>query len=262
MEILSNFIKMIGGFIEQNQWVTFLFGGIVGFMLNYFLQPYVKKSAENIADIQFTKLEAYLEEKGKNNATKEDIKDITKEIETVKSEISFANQRKQERIHDREKCLIDIAYYASLIGNMDFRLKTYLTYQLDRNKIDKFLEDLEGYSANLIYNRNCSKISIKDDELTNSIDELINAMRQYIIALAAKAANAGLIIDTCVDMEKSKETFNYSNAEKIKLYETIIQKKEELHDMMKEPINYKKEFQEAFGLYLKILKKYFYFELQ
>lgn len=55
---------------------------------------------EDIRDIQ------YESKKGANLATKEDIKEITEQIETVKNEVSFENQRKHEFIKERTERLL------------------------------------------------------------------------------------------------------------------------------------------------------------
>lgn len=55
----------------------------------------------------------YSSEKGKNLATKNDIGDITKEIEQVKNELSFKNQSKRDWFLESKKNLIDFydAYF-------------------------------------------------------------------------------------------------------------------------------------------------------
>lgn len=60
------------------------------FVLSVF---YLKRYMIDFIELQFQKDKSYESEKGKNLATKEDIKEITANIETVKNEISFEKQR-------------------------------------------------------------------------------------------------------------------------------------------------------------------------
>lgn len=59
---------------------------------------------------------AYEAEKGKDYATKEDIEDITKQIETVKNEM-FSTQRKKVYIVERKRHLLDLLYHFEKIAN-------------------------------------------------------------------------------------------------------------------------------------------------
>ena len=262
MENKINLFEMIWNFIQNSKWIASAFGGVVAFLLTYFFYPYITKRAETLAEQRAAKKTAYNEEKGKNAATKEDIAEITRKIEDVKSEISFANQRKHERIVEQEKCLIDIAHYSNLIGNMSSRLSVYLTYQSDRSKIDKFLEDLDGYETNLIYNRNRALISIDDEELNDAIGVLIKNMVEFTAELKSIAANAGQIIDTCFMIDQVKDTIKCSDDEKMEIISAIMGEKDKLHDVMNMPIACKKEFEDSYAQYLKILKQHFCLELQ
>ncbi len=257
MENIFNILKLIWDFVINSQWIASIFGGFVAFLLTYFFYPYIKKRAETLAEQRAAKKTAYNEEKGKNAATKEDIEEITRKIEEVKTEISFANQRKHERIVEQEKCLLDIAHYSNLIGNMNSVLYSYLTYQSDRTKVDKFLEDLNGYQANLVYCRNRALISIDNEELKGAIEEIVKHMSDFSAELSAKAANAGQIIDICVRFENSMELFPFSNEQKIDVMKEINKKKEELRTIQDQPVDSKTDYLKAVSDYLIALKKHF-----
>ena len=68
----------------------------------------------------------YEKEKGKNLATKEDIAQITKEIERVKNEISFENQRKHTFIEQRTNRYIEILHLAEELQLYNNQLLFYL----------------------------------------------------------------------------------------------------------------------------------------
>lgn len=244
-------------YIKLYQWLLPILGGVIATLLTYFAYPYMRKRAEDIAARKSAKDMEYQREKGKNAATKEDIKEITEKIEEVKSEISFANQRKYEKIVELEKCLLDIAYYSNLIGNMGSMLYAYHTNQSDRTKVDKFLEDLNGYQANLIYCKCRATISIEDEDMKNTIEILIKHMSAYSAELSAKAANAGQIMDTCERCEKNMDLFSFSDDQKIEMMNFISEKKDELREIQDEPIKSKTDYLNAVSAYLKALRKHY-----
>jgi hypothetical protein len=257
MENVFKILKLIWEFVINSQWIASIFGGVLAFLLTYFFYPYIKKRAETLAEQRAAKKTAYNEEKGKNAATKEDIEEITRKIEEVKSEISYANQRKHERIVEQERCLLDIAHYSNLIGNMNSVLYSYLTYQSDRTKVDNFLEDLNGYQSNLVYCRNRAFISIDNEELRGAIEEVIKHMSVFSAELYAKAANAGQIIDIRARFENSMELFPFSNEQKIGVMKEIKKKEEELREIQDQPIDSKNDYSKAVSDYLIALKKHF-----
>lgn len=257
MENVFNILKLIWDFVINSQWIASIFGGFVAFILTYFFYPYIKKRAETLAEQRAAKKTAYNEEKGKNAATKEDIEEITKKIEDVKAEISFANQRKHERIVAQENCLLDIAYYSHLIGNMGSMLYSYLTYQSDRTKVDKFLEDLNDYQAKLVYCRSRAFVSLDNDELKDAINGIVKHMVKYLAELSSKSANAGQIIDICARFENSMKIFPFSDEQKVDVMKEINKKKDELREIQDKPINSKTDYLNAVSDYLRVLKKHF-----
>ena len=101
---------------------------IISLVLSLFIVGLVffyQRTVENLADLYAARDKSYEEEKGKNIATKEDIAEITKQIENVKAEISFENQRKKEYIDERKKHLVNVLYYAEKIQMSQNRLFIY-----------------------------------------------------------------------------------------------------------------------------------------
>ena len=66
-------------------------------------------------------IKSYLTEKGKNAATKEDIGNITKEIETVKNEVKYFNQIKFEISREKKEAALD--YYNQASFFIDYTTK-------------------------------------------------------------------------------------------------------------------------------------------
>lgn len=81
----------------------------------------------------------YVQEKGKNLATKEDIEEITQKVETVKSEIGLLMQKKISYQAERYTALIDChAQYHTWVNLI---INTSITG--DFNKADKFRQQAE-----------------------------------------------------------------------------------------------------------------------
>lgn len=96
---------------------------------------YLKRYIIHFIKLQFQKDKSYQSEKGKNLATKEDIKEITANIETVKNEISFEKQRSHDFIKEREKRFINILFHAEMIANSINRLYVYGHNNQDASRV-------------------------------------------------------------------------------------------------------------------------------
>ena len=101
--------------------VIFLFISIVIGVLCIFLERHAKRMADTFTERHL----AYEAEKGKNLATKEDIEGVTKQIETVKNEVSFVAQRRKDYIVERKRHLFNLLYYAEKISNSQNCLQLY-----------------------------------------------------------------------------------------------------------------------------------------
>ncbi len=65
---------------------------LVGEVILLFMVGFTKRASENNADILLNQQKYYESEKGKNLATKEDIEDITKKVEEVKTTFSIQTE--------------------------------------------------------------------------------------------------------------------------------------------------------------------------
>ena len=113
---------------------------LLGMFLIHFLPSYFKRKGENKANKEDATDLAYLEEKGKNLATKEDIAELTKTIESVKQEVSFANQRQHNIIEARNKCLFEIL---ECVANLDNYKSLLLVYSRNLSMRDNLIELLQ-----------------------------------------------------------------------------------------------------------------------
>ena len=81
---------------------------LIGEVIMVFLLAFTRKVSENNADILQNQQKYYESEKGKNLATKEDIKEITKKVEEVKTEVSLSKQKTYEIQQEQERVLLGI----------------------------------------------------------------------------------------------------------------------------------------------------------
>ena len=109
------------------------------FVLSVF---YLKRYMINFIELQFQKDKSYESEKGKNLATKEDIKEITANIETVKNEISFEKQRSHDFIKEREQRFLNILFHAETITNSVNRLYVYGHNNQDATRVHTLIDEI------------------------------------------------------------------------------------------------------------------------
>lgn len=95
---------------------------------------------QRMADMFTERDLAYEAEKGKNYATKEDIEEITKQIETVKNEVSFVSQRKKDYIVERKRHLLDLLYHAGKIANCQNSLVLYARSTTEYNTLYRLID--------------------------------------------------------------------------------------------------------------------------
>jgi hypothetical protein len=94
---------------------------------------------------------SYFSEKGKNLATKEDIGIITREIETVKNEVSFSTQRKSEFL--KEKIDVALAFNDQAAFFIDYSSKVIDILANNSSNLELILkqtEDIRLQGAKLI----------------------------------------------------------------------------------------------------------------
>lgn len=112
----------------------------LSFLAGHFLPSYFKRKGQNRADKEDISDIKYLEEKGKNLATKEDIAELTNSIESIKSEISYSNQRQHNIIENRNNCLFEILECAEELSTHKSLL---FVFSRSLNMRDKIIELLQ-----------------------------------------------------------------------------------------------------------------------
>jgi hypothetical protein len=183
---------------------------------------------------------SYFTEKGKNIATKEDIGNITKEIETVKNEVKYFNQIKFEISKEKKEAALD--YYNQSSFFVDYTTKivdVLLNNQTDLKLISKQIEDIRFQMSKLFgsflklmiyFDKNTDFIKSASNyyDSANKIQQISNL---YLVQLENNAQQYLLLLDSLKEGDISKRTdliqnVNYSK----KLTEDFVLNRKELID--------------------------------
>lgn len=173
--------------------IVLLFVIIVVQIVQLWIASFSKRKGENAADIADNREKFYEAEKGKNFATKEDIKSITTEIENVKNEISFEKQRHHDFIKEREKRFLNILFHAETIANAVNRLYVYGHNNQDTSKVTELIDEI---STEALLMRQESTVCIaaypemigKDKSMTSLVDN-IQLLSAELLTRANNVAN-------------------------------------------------------------------------
>ena len=104
------------------------------------LELFLKRHVQRIADLVTERDLSYESEKGKNLATKEDIEEITKKVEEVKTEVSLSKQQKYDSILEQKQLLVDLLNDATIITQAQNKLLLYLYDTSSRKRYDTLVE--------------------------------------------------------------------------------------------------------------------------
>lgn len=183
------------------------------FLLSIF---YLKRYIIHFIELQFQKDKSYQSEKGKNLATKEDIQEITANIETVKNEISFEKQRNHDFIKERERRFLNILFYAETIANSINRLYVYGHNTQDASRVHTLIDEI---SKAALLMRQESSVCIAaynnvigdDRAMTNLVDN-IQLLSAELLTKANNVANYIAFYKQMFDKSQSEEGKNKDDA--------------------------------------------------
>ena len=177
---------------------------------------YLKRYIIHFIKLQFQKDKSYQSEKGKNLATKEDIKEITANIETVKNEISFEKQRSHDFIKEREKRFINILFHAEMIANSINRLYVYGHNNQDASRVHTLIDEISK-TALLIRQESTLCIAAYNDvigdnrTMTNLVDN-IQLLSAELLTKANNVANNIAMFKQMFAKTQSEEGKNKDDA--------------------------------------------------
>lgn len=193
-----------------------------------------------ILSIYLVFFKSYFTEKGKNIATKEDIGNITKEIETVKNEVKYFNQIKFEISKEKKEAALD--YYNQASFFVDYTTKivdVLMNNQTDLKLISKQIEDIRFHMSKLFgsflklmiyFDKNTDFVRSASNyyDSANRIQQISNL---YLVQLENNAQQYLLLLDSLKEGDVSKKTYLIQNVNYSKeLTQEFILKRKELID--------------------------------
>ena len=181
------------------------------------LYSFYKQDAKNSADIKFAQDLAFLKTKGINNATKEDLQDITTQVEKIKNEISFEKQREHEFVKERHTRILTFLKYIEEVNTLSSLLFYYLHDFSSRDRLIILLDNLNRNVTNIHHENRLLRCVINDEKLTGTLDEITKVVSNYSHVIAVITSNAiSHINDYEILLEQKKGTlFSESFEQKI-----------------------------------------------
>ena len=161
---------------------------MVGYLL--WIEAFSRRKGENAADIDDNRKKYYEAEKGKNLATKEDVKQLTKSIEQIKNEISYENLRKHNAIQERERRFLNVLYIAERI-QMQQNLVFFSMYQVENAAMmTEAIKETNNLIMELNHDYRLILSSYKDTGALENLKNLVGHLRPYASEICVAATNA------------------------------------------------------------------------
>ena len=207
-----------------------------------------------MADILQNRLKEYEAEKGRNIATKEDIEEITKQIETVKNEISFVSQRKKDYIVERKRHLLNLLYYAEKISNGQNSLHFYARSCSEYEFLYTLIDRINETSLDMTHEFHILITEYEDFENEKIISNIIDNCSLLAVEIITTAHNAALTIkeaQNCFEQAKNNSLLSGDfTRQALELNTKVI-------TLVKEPLAHKEDADKAVNQYIKWLRKLF-----
>lgn len=173
---------------------------------------YFNRKSSNQADKEDNRDLHYEAEKGKNIATKEDIAEITKNIEEVKNAVSFQNQWEHDHILQREQRLIHILYIAQKIS---VSYNHILLMGRNPKQVHKLLNLVETLNIDMLEIIQEGNLLLVDNHTHQDISpatKLIDTAVLYAAELATIANNVSVKILGAEDLKNRSFEINDQSA--------------------------------------------------
>ena len=214
-----------------------------------------RKVAENNADILQNREKEYEKEKGKNLATKEDIEEITRKMEDVKSFVSLSNQKKLEALAEQERILVEILNDANAIANAQNKYFIYLYDTSTRRKFDDLVEMVSDRMTHFFHLCNLAKTEVKAESIDTKLNPLSAAITLLGTEINANSTNAANYISDHLKLYDLAMTRAISEQEKAGWLKLSLESKQKIEAMREKPLEYKGSFRKAIDSYCEWLKE-------
>lgn len=227
---------------------------VLGELLSLYLSSTAKQLGKNNADILQNRMKEYESEKGKNLATKEDIAEITKKVEDVKTEISLSKQKRYEQLAEQERILLEILNEASKISQSQNKIILYLYDTSSRKRYDALVESVNDTLTRFYHLCNLAVVSVPLD----NIEIVIKALSVPVTYLGAQvnvtATNAASLVEQYNN--QMDYAMNHADVESRTTWLTAsLQTKQQIENMREKPIDGKDELRAAIEKYCSWLKQ-------
>ena len=215
---------------------------------------FLKRHMQRMADLFSERDLAYEAEKGKDLATKEDIEDITKQIETVKNEVSFATQRKKDYIVERKRHLFNLLYYAEKISNGQNSLQLYARSPSEYKALYALIDRTNDTILEMTHEFHILFAEYEGFEKEKVISNLVENCSFLVAEIVTMAHNAAITI------RQSQKC--YEEADKKPMMgdhymRQAIELKTKAISLVKEPLTHKEPVANAINEYVVWLKELF-----
>ena len=155
-----------------------------------YIEQYLLQKGKNAAQKEDIRDIQYESKKGANLATKEDIKEITEQIETVKNEVSFENQRKHEFIKERTERLLKILCLTEKLNEYE-DLLFYTIYDIHSSeRLISIVENINKTLLTLVHECRIAFVTNDDKNLNLQIEQLKIHSQPYAAFMCRIASNA------------------------------------------------------------------------
>lgn len=221
-----------------------------------YIEQYLLQKGKNAAQKEDIRDIQYESKKGENLATKEDIKEITEQIETVKNEVSFENQRKHEFIKERTERLLKILCLTEKLNEYE-DLLFYTLYDIHSSEhLISIVENINKTLLTLVHECRIAFVTNDDKNLKLQIEQLKIHSQPYAAFMCRIASNAlSLYSDRKDFLELAQKNENADLLNKaIECQSKAEQVRKEFEDNIKDQ---KKPLYEAQMDYLSKLNSFF-----
>ena len=227
---------------------------VLGNLLSLYLSSTAKRLGENNADILQNRIKEYESEKGKNLATKEDIAEITKKVEDVKTEISLSKQKRYEQLAEQERVLLGILNEALQVSQSQNKIILYLYDTSSRKRYDALVENVNDTLTRFYHLCNLAVICVPFDDIENVIKDLSIAVTYLGTQVNVIATNAAILV------EQYNKQIDYAmdhveGESKVTWFNASLQTKQQLEAMREKPIDGKDALRAAIEKYSAWLKQ-------
>ncbi|WP_440067378.1 hypothetical protein [Tenacibaculum discolor] len=171
---------------------------------------------------------SYITEKGKNYATKEDIEEITKKIETVKNEVSFSNSQKSEWLDKNKVALLN--YFDNYVHWTEHginNISLIINNPFGSEKIRSLIDEL--YSIKTMSDKSYWQLCLfeyNDKEFTDKVRDIhLEAIKLHDIIFEFLIKMEQYAIYFELALKHNYEVDPKKNDEKIKVVEKFVKEK-------------------------------------